>query len=271
MSTTTPSYVGVDWDAGSWLAVAYDTDGNFTTSAASEIGAIWDRYGKSATRIVIDVPIGLCDALGSDNPTGERDAKGELVRPCDRLARSVLKAPRSSSVFNAPARGAVEAAIGGATYQDVNQKNKSLTGKGLTQQSASLAKGIHAVDKLLKEKDTQGRLVEGHPEICFQAFADEQLRHSKKTAPGVDERLTALESTDEYQEGDWRTITQKFRDDDYVAGLDDVLDATVLAVTACATEGKDLQTLPPSPGKDSEGRPMQMVYRRSEPFEATME
>ena len=162
-------------------------------------------------------------------------------------------------------------AIEGASYQDVNQKNKCLTGKGLTQQSTNLAEGIHAVDQLLEETGAWDRLVEGHPEICFQAFADEPLRHSKKTAPGVDERLNALESTNEYQAGDWRPVARQLRDDDYVAGLDDVLDAIVLAVTACAIEGEDLQTLPSSPEKYNRGRPMQMVYRRSEPFDAITE
>jgi predicted RNase H-like nuclease len=149
----------------------------------------------------------------------------------------------------------------------VNQTNKDLTGKGLTQQSANLADGIYAVDQLLQEKEACDRLVEGHPEVCFQAFADEPLRHSKKTAPGVNERLTALESTDEYEKGDWRTIAQHLGDEDYPAGLDDVLDATALAVTACATEGEDLQKLPQHPREDSKGRPMQIIYRRREPFD----
>jgi predicted RNase H-like nuclease len=263
--------VGVDWDSGSWLAVGYHPNEGFTASAASEIETIWDRYGTSATRIIIDVPIGLCDSLDNNDPGCERDTHGELVRPCDRLARSVLEAPRTSSVFNAPARGAVNEAIDGAPYQEVSRRNECLTGKGLTQQSANLADGIHAVDQLLEKDDVRDRLVEGHPEICFQAFASEPLRYSKKTAPGVDERLTALETMAEYQEGDWRTIARQLRDSGYIAGLDDVLDATALAVTACATRGKDLQTLPPSPTEDSKGRPIQMVYRRPSPFDAATE
>ena len=122
------------------------------------------------------------------------------------------------------------------------------------------------MDQLLSEKEATHRLVEGHPEICFQAIADKPLIHSKKTAPGVDERLTALESTNEYNEGDWRKITRMLEERDKVAELDDVLDATVLAVTACAEPDQDLQTLPAAPNKDTEGRPMQMVYRRSNPF-----
>jgi predicted RNase H-like nuclease len=267
MSTT--SYVGVDWDSGFWLAVSYDSNGEFNAVAEPKIEEIWNRF-SDAGRIVIDVPIGLCGSLESESGDCERDDDDELVRPCDRIARSILEFPRSTSVFNAPARGAVELAVRDdeTPYQDVNQENKDLTGKGLTQQSANLAAGIQAVDQLLeKEEDVGDRLVEGHPEICFRAFADEHLRHSKKTAPGVDERLTALESTDEYEEGDWRDISRElYEEEGYVAGLDDVLDAIVLAVTACAEEDDDLQTLPDPPGADSEGRKMQMVYRRAEPF-----
>jgi len=266
MSTSNPDYVGIDWDSGSWLAVSYTADGEFSATAESDIGDLWDLYQGSARRIVIDVPIGLCRSRDTDGGACRRDRHDELVRPCDKLARSVLDPPRSSSVFNAPARGAVEKAVDGASYARVSEENEALTGKGLTQQSAGLAEGICAVDRLLEDEGPTETLVEGHPEVCFRAFAGQSLRHSKKTAPGVAERLTALESTPEYDEGDWREIVSHLREEGYVAGLDDVLDAIALAVTARASEGDDLHTLPTDPETDTEGRPMQMVYRRPEPF-----
>jgi predicted RNase H-like nuclease len=108
MSYSSRPYVGVDWDSGSWLAVGYHPDEGFTAMVDSGIENIWDQYESSAKRIVIDVLIRLCNSRDSEDTAGELDDNGELVRPGDRLARSVLTAPRTSSVFNAPARGAVE-------------------------------------------------------------------------------------------------------------------------------------------------------------------
>lgn len=273
MAQSEAEAVGIDWDSGSWIAVSYHpAEDRITTMADSDIWSVWDHYEDTAERIVIDVPIGLCGSNETNEGACQSDQDDELFRPCDKLAREVLPYPRSTSVFNAPARTAMEKGADGDGYETVKEENKEQTGKGLTRQSANLADGIAAVDDILEQTEATDQLVEGHPEVCFQAFADGPLEYSKGTAPGVEERLQALDGTPEYEQGDWRTITRQLMqngDDDYAAGLDDVLDATVLAVTAAATEDEDLQTLPQSVENDTEGRPMQMVYRREEPFDVS--
>ena len=47
--------------------------------------------------------------------------------------------------------------------------------------------------------------------------------------------------------------------------VDDLLDAMVLALTACAPKN-ECRTLPPEPRKHHKGLPMQMVYRANEPI-----
>ncbi|ELY39862.1 hypothetical protein C496_14331 [Natronorubrum tibetense GA33] len=101
---------------------------------------------------------------------------------------------------------------------------------------------------------------EGHPKVCFRAFNGAPLEHSKHTAAGVEERLSTLKSVPEYEAGDWRTIARELQGLEYKIGIDDVLDAFALALTACAPHD-EFQQLPSDPPEDTRGLPMQMVYR----------
>jgi len=96
--------------------------------------------------------------------------------------------------------------------------------------------------------------------VCFRAFNGKPLSHSKKTALGVDERLSALETVPEYSGGDWRTVVQQLAGTGFTIGMDDVLDAFALALTACAPD-EEYRQLPENPPADAKGLPMQMVYR----------
>ncbi len=138
-----------------------------------------------------------------------------------------------------------------------------LTGEGLSQQAASISRGIVKVENLLRNGGDEEILVKGHPEVCFRAFNGESLTHSKKTAPGVGERFSAISGVPEYRDGDWRTLARALGDEDHTVQLDDLLDALVLAPTARADDVK-LQTLPLEPPVDARGLPMQMVYRSEE-------
>ncbi|THE66486.1 DUF429 domain-containing protein [Salinadaptatus halalkaliphilus] len=252
-------YVGVDWSSGAWVAIVYsEGETTPTVDVFEEIGEVWDVYGESAQRIVVDVPIGLCESVESEScPCIEAD--GEISRRCDDLARTVIGS-RSSSVFTAPAREAARLASEGAEYADVSAKNNSLTGKGLTQQAASISNGIVEVEDLLLSDGDAEILVEGHPEVCFRAFNGAPLEHSKHTAAGVEERLSTLKSVPEYEAGDWRTIARELQGLEYKIGIDDVLDAFALSLTACAPHD-EFQRLPSDPAEDTRGLPMQMAYR----------
>ena len=80
------------------------------------------------------------------------------------------------------------------------------------------------------------RVVEGHPEVRFRAFNGEALSYKKKSALGVDERLSTLDTVPEYSEGDWRTVAKQLKNTVFEIGLDDVLDAFALALTAYAPD-----------------------------------
>lgn len=259
MASEPKHYVGVDWSAGAWVTVVYsDKTDAPEVEIFDEIQELWDAYGETSHRIVIDVPIGLCESLDADEcPCLEED--GELSRECDDLARRVV-GKQYRSVFTAPARGAAELGAEDKEYAEITEKNRELTGKGLSQQAASISRGIVEIENLLRNGGDEEVLVEGHPEVCFRAFNGESLDHSKRTAPGVDERLSAIVDVPEYSDGDWRTLARALGDENHTVQLDDLLDALVLALTACADD-TELQTLPSEPPIDARGLPMQMVYR----------
>ncbi|GGL64168.1 DUF429 domain-containing protein [Halocalculus aciditolerans] len=253
-------FVGVDWASGAWVTVVYSSKSDRPDiDVFDTIREVWDEYGEASHRIVVDVPIGLCESFDADDCPCEV-ADGEIFRACDSLARSVI-GDRYRSVFTSPARQAARmAADGDAGHAEITEKNKDLTGKGLTQQAAGIASGIVATEDLLLGDGDSDVLVEGHPEVCFRAFNGKPLEHSKKTAPGVDERLSAISSVQEYTPDDWRVLAKDLRTEDRRVQLDDLLDALVLALTAFAKDDEYKQ-LPPDPPTDANGLPMQMVYR----------
>jgi predicted RNase H-like nuclease len=248
-------FLGVDRCPDGWLAVGYSRDDVAPDAAVyDDIGALWDAHAGAA-RIVVGVPIGLRDR-GDDADS----------RRCDDLARAVV-GPRHRSVVTAPSRPAVERIVTGATPVDVSQTNRGVTGEGLSPRARRLAPAVHEVDQLLRAGDGDPTvLVEGHPELAFRAFHHQDLAHSKGTAVGTVERTRVLRAVPEYGHGDWTGLVDSLRERGQDAGLDDLLDAVALALTAMAP-ADEVQRLPRDPSTDGEGLPVQMVYRRAEPFD----
>src|SRR6266568_5833243 len=108
-------YVGVDGCGGGWLAVSKTAD-ELTYGIFRTAGKLFQAHA-TAKRILIDIPIGL---PWKDTP----------IRPCDRLARKILGA-RRSSVFPVPCRSAVRA----ETFEAATSLNKAELGRGLSKQT----------------------------------------------------------------------------------------------------------------------------------------
>src|SRR5579864_3092685 len=87
-----------------------------------------------AKRILVDIPIGL-------------PWKGAEIRPCDRLARSVLGSPRMSSVFPVPCREAAHA----KSIDQARALNIDILGRNLSAQTWGICAKIAEVDDLLQE------------------------------------------------------------------------------------------------------------------------
>ncbi len=239
-------YIGVDWSGDGWFAVVFTRDGFDHAAVFDEIGQLWASYEETASRVLIDVPIGLIES-------------GNEGRECDSLARSVL-GPRSASVFTPPVREATRK----RRYPAAKRVNERKTGKGLSKQAFAISDGIAAVDDLLRNvPEARATFAESHPEVCFRSFAGEPLQHSKKTAGGYAERMRTLVSYETSAAPVVQHAAEAAGSSD--VAVDDVLDAVVLAYTARPGTGT-LRTVPPEPPVDAKGLPMQIVYRATEPL-----
>jgi len=121
-------------------------------------------------------------------------------------------------------------------------------------------------DELLQEVPEAAAVVRGaHPELCFRAFAGEQLHREATTAAGYAERMRTLARYDR----DAPPVVQKGAEatEGHDVPVADVLDAVALAYTAAPGEG-DLWTLPAQPPTDGRGLPIELVYRAAAPLVA---
>lgn len=246
--------IGVDWAGGHWIAVVFTDHSYADVTVEESFEAIYETYDDAAT-ICVDIPIGLVSADSAS-------IEGELARKCDSLARQAVGG-RYRSVFTPPCREAARAAAVEKSYERVADLNDSITGKGLSSQAYAIASAIGEVDSFLgANTDAQDVVIESHPEVCFRAFADAPLQHSKHTAPGYGERLDALDAVLDDAAGCLQTVARDLHGTTADIGVDDVVDAIALAVTA----HDPAYTLPAEPPTDAVGLPMQIAYRSESAF-----
>ena len=237
-----PTCYGVDGCRSGWFWVALLPGGEVQSGIAEKLGELVDR-ARNVDRIFLDMPIGL--------QTGPR--------ACDVLARKLLGRPRASSVFPAPTRDALHS----SSYEDANQRNRAVAGKGLTKQTYSIMPEIREVDDLLRASEKARRIVrEAHPEVCFRGFAGHAMQFHKKKPEGYWERVRALENLPSGlgpQGVRWKIEDMFARHGGSGVALDDIVDAMAAAGTATAHRSV-LRSLPELPERDSQGLPMEMVY-----------
>src|SRR5262249_32600790 len=124
--------------------------------------------------VAIDMPIGF----SNDAP-----------RACDVAARTLLGAPRGSSVFPAPIRHALPA----ETYREACAWNIQACGKALSRQGFALFPKLRELDAVMSP-ERQRWVREAHPELIFATLAGggRGLASSKRTPAGLQERLMLL-------------------------------------------------------------------------------
>lgn len=243
-------FVGVDGCRCGWFSVGFNTHGHYELKVFCAFGKLLSYYHE-AKLILVDIPIGLPD--GPD----EREA--------DRRARKRL-GPRRSSVFRTPTRQTVcQVSRAPRDYGAANKKERQTAGVGLSRQAFEIARKINEVDSVMLNPDRSARprIRESHPEICFWALNCEQpMKFNKRRPAGAMERIRVLERVEPRTRQIFDKACCKFLDRG--AAEDDILDALVLAVTACRGHRR-LKTLPKrppeaAPPEDAEGLPMEMVY-----------
>ena len=232
--------VGADGCRSGWFAVRRESGESSIFKVFGGIAELW-REWSDASLILLDIPIGLPDAKHNG-------------RLCDYEARRMI-GPRRSSVFPSPSRASFQ----GPTYEAASAANYRETGKKLTKQTWAISPKIREVDRLLRENaEARSKIREVHPEVCFRAFAGRTLKKPKKRRPGFEERLKILTQIDAAVDTLIESALEKFRRAE--VERDDILDATVAALTAGCGHGRLLSLPCGEPQQDAYGLPMEMVY-----------
>jgi predicted RNase H-like nuclease len=230
--------IGIDGCKSGWLYFRFD-ECSATFGVADTVAEILaDETGE--TRALIDIPIGLKE-------------RGKTERQCDLEARALLSPKRHSSVFPAPCRQALKQ----GSFAASSEKNRKITGRGLSRQTWGLVPKIREVDELLIDNPELRTIVrEAHPELLFRGLAGGPMSHRKATREGFDERMTILNI---FEPNTKVLVAAAFlAHGGYDATRDDIVDAFALAL--CARHPGRLKTIPNDPPLDPKGLSMQMVY-----------
>lgn len=187
--------------------------------------------------MAVDIPIGLLEV---PQPGG---------RSCDRQARHVL-GRRASSVFSPPSRDLLDV----TAYEQVR-------GRGLSRQAFGILPRIREVDRVMTPV-LQRTVYEAHPELAFLSLLERPAQYNKKTTAGQEERLRALArlpapGVRRLKSAMVRTLQDYKRTQ---IAPDDVLDAGVLAWTACRILEGQGHRLPAAPPVDARGLRMEIWY-----------
>ncbi|HEY8745886.1 MAG TPA: DUF429 domain-containing protein [Chloroflexota bacterium] len=232
--------IGIDSCRAGWLLATCDGSlRSLRFAITTDLQPVFASLESADAQVAIAIPIGIPD---------------NGARSVDYAARSLLGAPRASSVFPVPCRPTLAA----TTYEEACAINRraSVDGKAVSQQVFAMLPKIRAVDALLSPA-LQVRVRECHPEVCFAVLAGKGrgLAHSKKTPEGEAERLALLSRfLPPLQIGAIRATVGAGAD------RDDIVDALACLVTAHRIANGTATTLPRGRvPTDSRGLRMEML------------
>jgi predicted RNase H-like nuclease len=227
--------VGVDGCPEGWVYVV-ETNGALKVGVVPQFESLLNRVTSNAI-IGIDVPIGLTER-------GPRE--------CDVLARRLLRAPRSSSVFPAPVR----ACLGATTYAEACAAQHRADGRRISKQAFGILNKIREVNDLLSRNPAlQNRVREIHPEVCFATWnAGNPMLHRKSRQAGRLEREALIDSVWPRER---ERISSLLRGRRYEP--DDLNDAFAALWTARRIKNHEALVLPVTPPLDTTGLRMEIV------------
>ncbi len=225
---------GIDGCRTGWIGVLLPETGAPTVLVTPALDALLGHPAAPSV-IAIDMPIGLPERVG---PGG---------RGPERHARAVL-GPRQSSVFSIPSRAAVMAADYGEACRLALETSEPP--RKVSRQAFGLFPKIRALDGLMTP-DLEDRIFESHPELAFRQLnggAPMSLPKKVKNVahpPGLDERRALL-----VRHGYSPALLER---PPRGAGMDDLLDAAVLALVARRIHRGEAECFPPVPDRDGRG------------------
>jgi predicted RNase H-like nuclease len=186
--------------------------------------------------VAVDMPIGLSDA-------GHRE--------CESAARKVLS-PHGARVFRVPPRGALQ--FGYDDWAAANSWSKRQGFGGISKQAWNIVPKIAEIDTAIAAAD-QKRIYEAHPELAFARLNADKALCSKHTDKGLNDRKRLLRAAGFLNLDDWLQRRRAL-----FAKSDDILDATVLLLTALRIRDRAATALPRVAPRDARGLKMAIHY-----------
>jgi len=205
--------IGLDACKGGWVVIREDAVSSRRKNLEIEMISNLQELAleeKFSYHIGIDIPIGILDHA----------EKGG--RYCDRKARSILKWPRSSTVFSPPVRPALSS----SSYEEALRINKSSSSAqiGLSIQAYHIIPRIVDADEFARyhKGSSRVRVFEVHPELSFLEMAGMTLE-SKHTKEGLQQRQKLLA-----KKGFDNEIFESFLAQNKMVKENDILDAAAV-------------------------------------------
>ncbi len=237
-------YVGVEWASNGWFGVVLRDNGTWETDHFPTIWSLW-KYHSDASRICVDIPIGL---------------PAESRRTCDVRARQKL-GRQGRSVLYTPIRDAVY-----RQNLDAAKRLNERAGYSIQNRTWSIVPRIREVDEFLDANPgARDRLSETRPELCFYTLNGGQpVSDPRRTDAALDRRKALVSDEHSHAPTIYEECCELYLSPEYASFLSakaDILDAIVAAVTA-QRPTSELSRLPEGddPPRDTRGLPMQMVY-----------
>lgn len=220
-----------------WISVSRNlATGELSSEAHPSVENLLERSSKPLV-LAIDIPIGLTNS-------GPRE--------CDRLARELVRSPRSSSVFPAPIRPALKV----GTRKETDWISRSVDERGVGVQAWGLYERIREIDQLLRARPLYRRFIyEIHPEVKFAFWnGGVLLASSKKSTDGPAARNKLVDT--HFGSAAKSTIRQKYSLS--LVADDDIIDAFAALRTAERIWQGPARVLPDLPPNDTMGIEMGM-------------
>jgi len=231
--------VGVDGCRGGWLACVYTLEPKAVKLKVFPTFKELLCELSTSGHIAIDIPIGL-----------PNDA---MPRACDVEARTFI-GPRRSSVFPTPPRCLLSC----ETIEEAREISLDRFQRSISNQAFAIMPKIKEVDTEIAP-ETQDRVFEVHPEVCFREMARRALENAKRSQDGYNERREIVKERMGLDLPDVQHWRKSYCLEGDRVQRDDVLDAIAAAWTARRKLEKKSRTIPTTPQKDERGLRMEIV------------
>ncbi|WP_308636476.1 DUF429 domain-containing protein [Paenibacillus silvisoli] len=259
-------YIGVDGAQSQWVAAIADRVQGVQTIRyvqVAQLEELWAEYGAGCRKLLIDMPLGL-------RASGKRSSEEQVME--------LLGPVNKKRCFHSPSYHALKEWQRLQTdegsrlsprerYDAINGPNVRDTGLKLTPPGYALVPRIANVREFVLSLPDRALASEAHPEICFMALGNRDSFSSKHRLPGIFERLAVIEkhfpNYIDYMAKSGSLVWNGAAG--VSAKLDDLLDATILALTAqrIVEHPDSLVRLTEDPPEDDPtGLPVEIVYAK---------